>query len=185
MTIRWSKKNSPGEKKDWQKKRMREIEKEKEKQNLFIQLLGVPASGKTTCAKYLGERLGFQVLEEYPVSDNSLFEKYYSEPDKWAFSIWQNAFYAQARLERKPQELAWYNGKQRAENDPARKTELQESENYWRRLWELHEEWVAGNPLGLNIFILDMDKYDISNYFNREQQLGAVFEELSKKVKFS
>jgi len=62
-------------------------EKEKEKQNLFIQLLGVPASGKTTCAKYLGERLGAQVLEEYPVSDNSLFEKYYSEPDKWAFSI--------------------------------------------------------------------------------------------------
>lgn len=74
--------------------------------------------------------------------------------------------------------------KQRAENDHARKTELQESESYWKRLWELHEEWVAGNPLGLNIFILDMDKYDISNYFNREQQLGVVFEELNKQIKF-
>lgn len=75
-------------------------EKEKEKQNLFIQLLGVPASGKTTLAKYLGERLGFQVLEEYPISDNSLFGRYYSDPDKWSFAIWQNAFYTQARLEK-------------------------------------------------------------------------------------
>ena len=62
-------------------------EKEKEKQHLFIQLLGVPASGKTTLAKYLGERLGFRVLEEYPVSETPLFDKYYSDPDKWAFSI--------------------------------------------------------------------------------------------------
>lgn len=227
---------------------------EKEKQHLFIQLLGVPASGKTTLAKYLGERSGTQVLEEYPVSEIPLFGKYYSDPDKWAFPIqtlflfeswrqtvggaalgiegvkeklktnsviseppiWQNAFYAQARLEKNPQELAWYNDffdglvrsnsfpkpdvliylkvsfpnmlkgiKERAKRDPTRKAELQESESYWKRLWELHEEWITGNPLGLNILILDMDKYDISNYFNREQQLGAVFEELSKKVKFS
>jgi len=35
--------------------------------------------------------------------------------------------------------------KERVERDPTRKAELQESESYWKRLWELHEEWVAGN----------------------------------------
>lgn len=229
------------------------IEKEKGESHIFIQLLGVPASGKTTLAKSFGQRLGAQVLDEYSVSDNSLFEKYYSEPDKWAFPIqtlflfeswrqvvggkslgvegvadklssnsviseppiWQNAFYAQARLENNPQELAWYNDlfrglvgsdsfpkpdiliylkvsfpkmlrgiEERAQRDSTRKAELQESEGYWKRLWELHEEWVIKNPLCLNIIVLDMDKYDLTNYKDREKQLGAIFEELSKKVKF-
>jgi len=224
-----------------------EEEKERTKLHLFIQLLGVPASGKTTLAKYLGERLGAQVLEEYLVSDNSLFEKYYSEPDKWAFPIqtlflfeswrqvvggkslevegvadklsnnsvvseppiWQNAFYAQARLEKNPQELAWYNDlfkglvgrdsfpkpdiliylkvsfskmlrsiKERAQRDLTRKAELQESEGYWKRLWDLHEEWVTGNPLGLNIVILDMDKFALSDYKTRKQALKAAYQEL-------
>ncbi|MFH1863362.1 MAG: deoxynucleoside kinase [bacterium] len=229
---------------------MPEIEREKESPHLFIQLLGVPASGKTTCAKYLGERLGFQVLEEYPVSETPLFDKYYTDPDKWAFpiqtlflfeswrqvaggaslgiegvkeklkmgsvisepTIWQNAFYAQARLEGNPKELSWYqdffNGlvrsdsfpkpdvliylkvsfpnmlrgiEERAQRDLTRKTELQESEGYWRRLWGLHEEWVNENPLGLKIITLDMDKYDFSSYNSDGEALEAAFGELKQR----
>lgn len=103
----------------------------------------------------------------------SLFEKYYSEPDKWAFPKPDILIYLKVSF---PKMLRGI--KERAQWDLTRKVELQESEGYWKRLWELHEEWVAGNPLGLNIVILDMDKFALSGYKARKQALETAYQEL-------
>ena len=71
---------------------------------------------------------------------------------------------------------------ERAQGDPTRKAELQESGDYWKRLWELHEEWVIKNPLCLNIIVLDMDKYNFSRYKNKDEALETAYQELVEKT---
>jgi deoxyadenosine/deoxycytidine kinase len=70
------------------------------------------------------------------------------------------------------------NIRQRAEQDPQRAAELKESKRYWKKLWLLHENWVKENPLGLNIVILDMDKYHFSRYKNKDEALEVACQEL-------
>lgn len=50
----------------------------------------------------------------------------------------------------------------RAKREPKRAVELNEKKEYWRRLWQLHEEWVAENPLGLKIFTINTEHWDFS-----------------------
>ena len=59
------------------------IERDKEyenepKRHLWIQIMGVPASGKTTLGEHISEQLGFSFMGEVPVDSHPLFEKYYS-----------------------------------------------------------------------------------------------------------
>lgn len=55
----------------------RERSPEVERRGLLIEIMGLPASGKSTFANFLGERLGFRVLGEIPVERVPNFENYY------------------------------------------------------------------------------------------------------------
>jgi len=70
----------------------------------------------------------------------------------------------------------------RAGINPQRASELKETQVYWRRLWQRHEDWIRKNPLGLRIVILDTDKYDFSNYKNANRALEDVFADIVKKI---
>lgn len=115
--------------------------------------------------------------------------------------IWQNALYAQARLEKFPEKRRQYDDfyhgmvtadedfptsdlvfylrlefdtflrrlRERAEEDPSRRPELNEKEEYWKRLWCLQEDWVKRNPLGLKIISINGDRFDFSRYPNSEE----------------
>ncbi len=48
-----------------------------ERRGLLIEIMGLPASGKSTFANFLGERLGVRVLGEIPVERVPNFENYY------------------------------------------------------------------------------------------------------------
>lgn len=219
---------------------IKELNRDKEiepQRHLWIQLMGLPASGKTTISNYLGQELGMTYVGEAPVDDNPLFELYYSDPDKWSLMaqmyflfqkrqqivgfeqaeeigiknmllanpviseppIYQDGLYAQARLESKPEEMRKYQDffdgmvdssiqtpdlivylrlkfpdfitrvRNRAEKYSERAIELEEKEEYWQRLWDLHEEWVNNNPLSLNIVTIDMAQFDFSRYDDRDQ----------------
>jgi deoxyadenosine/deoxycytidine kinase len=52
----------------------------------IIWVEGIIASGKTTLAKLLAERLGFRLLEE-PVETNPYLGAFYKEPAKYAFGL--------------------------------------------------------------------------------------------------
>ncbi len=223
-----------------------------ERRGLLIEIMGLPASGKSTFANFLGERLGFRVLGEIPVERVPNFENYYKRRgdkhlalatqlvflyESWLQNggseplaipgvkdilkdgpvileppFWQNTLYAQTRLEGKPKLLALYNRvasgliqkdafpkpdyliylrvsfssmlkriKERAKNCPQRKVELKEKRKYWKRLWILHEEWITQNPLGLNIIVLNMDKFDPSVYKDEREAMEAMLAEFSRE----
>ncbi|MBU0572334.1 deoxynucleoside kinase [Patescibacteria group bacterium] len=62
-----------------------EINREKEiesKRHFWIQLMGLPASGKTTLGKYISDRLGMDFVGEISVEDVSTFEDYYKPSSK-------------------------------------------------------------------------------------------------------
>jgi deoxyadenosine/deoxycytidine kinase len=235
---------------------MTKVERDKEyenepKRHLWIQIMGVPASGKTTLGKDISEQLGFSFMGEVSVDDNSLFEKYYKDPKKWSLSmqmsflfdkrrqivgaedfgeigikkllkkgpviseppIYQDGLYAQARLEQSPREMKMYKDffegmvgdnfqkpdllvyirlsfstflnrvRERAEKDPARSVELAESEEYWKRLWELHEEWIEENPLDLDIIVIDGDELDFSKYDDVEEAKADILSEFTRLAK--
>lgn len=126
--------------------------------------------------------------------------------------IYEDALYAQARLEEKPKEWDWYKEyysgligvdsfpkpdlvvflrlrltemlariRERANKNPERASELNESAAYWERLRWLHENWVKENPLGLKIVTLDMGRFDFSGYRNDGDALEAAFGELKQR----
>lgn len=237
---------------------MTKIEGGKEHENepkryLWIQIMGVPASGKTTLGEHISEQLGFSFMGEVPVDDNPLFEKYYKDPEKWSLPmqmsflfdkrrqivgaedfgeigikkllkkgpviseppIYQDGLYAQARLEQFPREMKQYKDffegmvdddfqrpdllvyirlsfstflnrvRERAEKDPTRSVELEESEEYWKRLWNLHEQWIEDNPLDLDIIVIDGDELDFSKYDDIEGAKADIFSEFTRLAKES
>lgn len=223
------------------------------KRHLWIQLMGLPASGKTTLGKHISERFGMDFVGEISVENVSTFEEYYKpsskDPSEVAFatqliflfdsrckvlgfvknegikymlekgpavsepSIYQNSIYAQARLENFPNKMKKYNSffegmveeedhnpdllvyfrltyptfekrlRDRAITNPERAVELEEKTEYWQRLNQILEEWITENPLNLNIIIIDGDKYDFSNYKNKEDAVNELLEELTEEVK--
>jgi len=154
------------------------------------QIIGVEGSGEVSIIK---------LLEKGPVI---------SEPP-----IYQDGLYAQARLEQFPQEMEKYKDffegmvgddfqkpdllvyirlgfstflnrvRERAEKDSARSVELEESEEYWKRLWELHEQWIEENPLDLNIIVIDGDELDFSKYDDVEEAKTDLLSEFTKLAK--
>jgi deoxyadenosine/deoxycytidine kinase len=74
--------------------------------------------------------------------------------------------------------------RKRAEKDPERKVELQEKEEYWKRLHDLHEEWVRENPLNLRIITIDGDKFDFSRYKNQGEANTDLLTELLIWMKY-
>jgi deoxyadenosine/deoxycytidine kinase len=156
------------------------------------QVVGFESSGE------IGVR---KILESGPVI---------SEPP-----IFQDGLYARARLEQYPEQMKTYqdffdgmvnDGRQspdlllylrlsfptflkrleeRAKRDPIREVELKESEVYWKKLWELHEEWIEENPLDLNIIVIDGDKLDFSKYDNDEEAKADLLLEFIKLTKES
>ncbi len=230
------------------------IRKENElKRHLWIQIMGVPASGKTTLGEYISGELGLSYIGETPVKENPFFEKYYKNPEKWSLitqmyylfekrrqvigfessgeigvrkllesgpvvsepPIFQDGLYARARLEQYPEQMKTYqdffdgmvnDGRQnpdlltylrlksptflrrleeRAKKDPAREVELKESKVHWRRLWELHEEWIEENPLDLNIIVINGDELDFSKYSDVEEAKADWLLEFTKLARES
>lgn len=66
----------------------------------------------------------------------------------------------------------------RAKRDPERAIELREKEEYWRRLWELHEQWYEQNPQGLRIFPINTERWDFSLETNNQDAQDAVIREV-------
>jgi len=60
---------------------------EQQKRNLWIVVMGVPASGKSTLAQVVSERLGFTHVPELKVEDEGLFTKYYEDPGRYSFAM--------------------------------------------------------------------------------------------------
>jgi len=237
---------------------MTKVERDKEyenepKRHFWIQMMGVPASGKTTLGKYISRELGLSYIGETPVEENPFFEKYYEDPEKWSLiiqmyyvfenrrqvvgfessgvigirkllesgpvvsepPIFQDGLYARARLEQYPEQMKIYqdffdgmvnDGRQnpdlliylrlkfptflrrleeRAKRDPAREVELKESKVYWRRLWELHEQWIEENPLDLNIIVINGDELDFSKYGDVEEAKADFLLEFTKLARES
>lgn len=230
--------------------RGREYENEP-KRHLWIQIMGVPASGKTTLGEHISEQLGFSFMGEVSVDNHPLFEKYYQDPEKWSLPmqmsflfdkrrqivgveslgeggirkllkkgpviseppIYQDGLYAQARLEQFPREMKLYQDffegmvdenlqrpdllvyirlsfstflnrvRERAEKDPARSVELEESEDYWKRLWDLHEQWIEDNPLDLDIVVINGDELDFSKYDDVEEAKADLLSEFTRLAK--
>lgn len=223
------------------------------KKHLWIQIMGVPASGKTILGEYISKKLDMSYIGEIPVEENPFFEKYYKDPEKWSLiiqmyylfekrrqvvgfessgeigvrkvlengpvisepPIFQDGLYARARLEQYPEQMKTYqdffdgmvnDGRQnpdlllylrlsfpsflnrleeRAKRDSAREVELEESEVYWRRLWELHEQWIEDNPLSLNIIVINGDELDFSKYSDVEEAKADLFLEFTKLARES
>lgn len=233
------------------KERLRGKENEP-KRHLWIQIMGVPASGKTILGEYISKELGLSFVGEASVEENPFFERYYKDPKRWSLAVqmyflfdkrcqvigidstgeigirkllesrsvvseppvYQDGLYAQARLEQYPKQMEIYqdffdgmvnDGQQnpdlllylrlsfptflsrlqeRARKDPVRKVELKESEKYWKRLWELHEQWIEENPFDLSIIIINGDEFDFSKYVNPDEakkKLLAEFIRLAKR----
>jgi deoxyadenosine/deoxycytidine kinase len=237
---------------------MTNIERDKQhevepKKHLWIQIMGVPASGKTTLGEYISRELGMSYVGETPVEDNPFFEKYYEDPEKWSLiiqmyylfekrhqvvgfessgeigvrkilesksvisepPIFQDGLYARARLEQYPEQMETYQDffdgmvndgrqnpdlllylrlsfptflrrlKERAKRDQAREVELKESKVYWKRLWELHEEWIEENPLDLNIIIINGEEFDFSKYVDPDEAKKKLFAKFAQSAKTS
>jgi len=60
---------------------------EQQKRHLWIVVMGVPASGKSTLAEVVAERLGFIHVPEFKVEDDDLFTRYYENPQKYSFPM--------------------------------------------------------------------------------------------------
>lgn len=129
------------------------------------------------------------VIQEPPIYEDALYAqaRFGDDPEKWEkYDTFYNGLLS-AKLFPKPDLLVYLhldfpkmleNIRKRAEQDPQRAVELNESENYWRKLWQLHENWVKENPLGLRIVTLDMDKYHFSDYKSKDEALEAAYQEL-------
>lgn len=69
----------------------------------------------------------------------------------------------------------------RVSQDPLRVPELKAPEGYWRRLWELQEDWINANPLNLTIVTINCDQFDYVRRPNkREADLGILGEFLNE-----
>lgn len=60
---------------------------EQQKRNLWVVVMGVPASGKSTLAEVVSEQLGFTHVPELKIEDEDLFTKYYEDPGKYSFAM--------------------------------------------------------------------------------------------------
>ncbi|HJX59463.1 hypothetical protein A2V61_00720 [Candidatus Woesebacteria bacterium RBG_19FT_COMBO_47_8] len=60
---------------------------EQPKRNLWIVVMGVPASGKSTLAEVVSDRLGFTHVPELKVEDEALFTRYYEDPQRYSFAM--------------------------------------------------------------------------------------------------
>jgi len=70
---------------------------------------------------------------------------------------------------------------ERAKCDPSRSVELDEKPEDWKRLWDLHEEWISQNPLNLKIVTLDMDKYDYAKYSHQQDVENSIIAEFKRQ----
>src|SRR5438046_10065837 len=53
---------------------------------LFIALAGNIGAGKTTAAKLVSQRVGFELYDE-PVIDNRFLRDYYANMQRWSFTL--------------------------------------------------------------------------------------------------
>ena len=56
------------------------------KRKLFVAMAGNIGAGKTTAAKLISQRLGFELFDE-PVIDNRFLKDYYGDMRRWSFSL--------------------------------------------------------------------------------------------------
>jgi deoxyadenosine/deoxycytidine kinase len=58
----------------------------KQKRKLFIAMAGNIGAGKTTAAKMVSQRFGFELFDE-PVIDNRFLRPYYGDMKRWSFTL--------------------------------------------------------------------------------------------------
>ena len=56
------------------------------KKKLFVALAGNIGAGKTTAAKLISQRFGFELFDE-PVIDNRFLSDYYADMKRWSFTL--------------------------------------------------------------------------------------------------
>ncbi len=56
------------------------------KKKLFVALAGNIGAGKTTAAKLISQRFGFELFDE-PVIDNRFLRDYYADMKRWSFTL--------------------------------------------------------------------------------------------------
>jgi deoxyadenosine/deoxycytidine kinase len=66
-----------------------------------------------------------------------------------------------------------------------RAVELEESPEYWRRVWELHEEWVKQNHDSQRIIIINADTYDFARFHTKEAGKEALLREFLAQARYA
>ena len=56
------------------------------KQKLFVAMAGNIGAGKTTAAKMISQKFGFELFDE-PVIDNRFLKHYYGDMQRWSFTL--------------------------------------------------------------------------------------------------
>ena len=73
----------------------------------------------------------------------------------------------------------------RAKECPERGVELGESPEYWRRVWELHEEWVSKNRESQEIITINGDPLDFSRFYTKEVGKEALTREFLAQTRYA
>jgi deoxyadenosine/deoxycytidine kinase len=73
----------------------------------------------------------------------------------------------------------------RAKECKERKVELEESPLYWRRVWELHEEWVRQNRNSQEIITINADTFDFSRFHTEEVGREALLREFLAQTRYA
>lgn len=60
---------------------------EVERRNIWVAIMGVPASGKSTLAQVIADKLGFVHVPELDVEKEDLFKSYCADPQKYSFPM--------------------------------------------------------------------------------------------------
>lgn len=72
----------------------------------------------------------------------------------------------------------------RAVKDTSRGRELQEKPEYWKRLWDLHEQWIRDNAGNYRILTINTDILDFNKFTKEEDGKEALIREFLNQARY-